>query len=257
VSLPADHAERIARARLSLEGLSLGDAFGERYFAHPHTVEQLIADRALARAPWAWTDDTAMALSIVEVLDRHAGIDADALAHAFARRYRHEPGRGYGGGAHQILGALVVGVPWPTAARLVFDGEGSMGNGGAMRVAPVGAYFADDLERVAEHASRSAMVTHAHPDGQAGAIAIAVAAAVAARMAQGGGKARDGTALVMVLHDINLALRYCDHVLLLYGDGQTEQGEITAVLDEARLTRLYHHPVIALQGPKQRVFLAG
>ncbi len=70
-------------------------------------------------------------------------------------------------------------------------------------------------------------------------------------------KARDGTALVMVLHDINLALRYCDHVLLLYGDGQTEQGEITAVLDEARLTRLYHHPVIALQGPKQRVFLAG
>lgn len=196
MSLPADHAERIARARLSLEGLSLGDAFGERYFAHPHTVEQLIADRALARAPWAWTDDTAMALSIVEVLDRHAGIDADALAHAFARRYRHEPGRGYGGGAHQILGALVVGVPWPTAARLVFDGEGSMGNGGAMRVAPVGAYFADDLERVAEHASRSAMVTHAHPDGQAGAIAIAVAAAVAARMAQGGGKARDGTALL-------------------------------------------------------------
>ncbi len=121
MSLPADHAERIARARLSLEGLSLGDAFGERYFAHPHTVEQLIAERALARAPWVWTDDTAMALSIVEVLDRHAGIDADALAHAFARRYLREPGRGYGGGAHQILGALVVGVPWPTAARLVFD----------------------------------------------------------------------------------------------------------------------------------------
>ena len=70
-------------------------------------------------------------------------------------------------------------------------------------------------------------------------------------------RAQDGKALVMVLHDVNLALRYCDHVLLLYGDGQTEQGEIAAVLDEARLTRLYRHPVVALPGSRQRVFLAG
>lgn len=195
MSLPTDHDARIERARLSLEGLSLGDAFGERYFGHPHTIDQLIADRALARAPWKWTDDTAMALSVVEVLERHGGIDEDALAHAFARRYRQEPVRGYGGGAHQILGALGQGVPWSVAARMVFDGQGSMGNGGAMRVAPVGAYFADDLDRTVEHAARSAVVTHAHPDGQAGAIAIAVAAAFAWQTAHGGA-ARDGTALL-------------------------------------------------------------
>lgn len=70
-------------------------------------------------------------------------------------------------------------------------------------------------------------------------------------------RAQNGTALVMVLHDINLALRYCDHALLLYGDGHTEQGDIAAVLDEGRLTRLYRHPVVTLQGPGQRVFLAG
>jgi len=78
---------------------------------------------------------------------------------------------------------------------MVFDGEGSMGNGGAMRVAPVGAYFSDDLDLVADHAARSAAVTHAHPDGQAGAIAVALAAAFAAQVAQGKA-ARDGTALL-------------------------------------------------------------
>ena len=56
-----------------------------------------------------------------------------------------------------------------------------MGNGAAMRVAPLGAYFADDLQRTVCEAELSAEVTHAHPDGIAGAIAVAVAAAVAAQ----------------------------------------------------------------------------
>jgi ADP-ribosylglycohydrolase len=59
----------------------------------------------------------------------------------------------------------------------VFDGGGSMGNGGAMRAAPIGAYFAGDPERAAVEARASAEVTHAHPEGRAGAIAVAVAAA--------------------------------------------------------------------------------
>jgi ADP-ribosylglycohydrolase len=54
-----------------------------------------------------------------------------------------------------------------------------MGNGAAMRVAPLGAYHAGDLERAAQEAAASAVVTHAHPEGAAGAIAVAVAAAYA------------------------------------------------------------------------------
>src|SRR5262249_53784465 len=68
------------------------------------------------------------------------------------------------------------GEPWHKASREAFGGEGSMGNGGAMRVAPVGAYFADDFSVTVEHALASAAVTHGHPDGQAGAIAVATAA---------------------------------------------------------------------------------
>jgi ADP-ribosylglycohydrolase len=186
MSRPPDHDARLARARLALHGLSVGDAFGETFFVRPEIVDSLIVARSLRdRRPWSWTDDTAMAVSIVEVLGQYGTIDRDALAAAFARRYRHEPHRGYGHTAHDILTAIADGTPWSVAAGAAFGGEGSMGNGGAMRAAPVGAYFAGDLDRVVDEARESAEPTHAHPDGQAGAIAIAVASAVATEIGAG------------------------------------------------------------------------
>jgi ADP-ribosylglycohydrolase len=180
-----DHDARFSRALLALDGLSMGDAFGERFFVSPSTVIGLIESRALPRAPWRWTDDTEMALAICEVLESHGGIDRDALARAFVRRYVVAPDRGYGGGAHSLLREMSLGTDWTIASPALFDGSGSFGNGGAMRAAPIGAYFADDLGAVVEHARASAEVTHAHPEGQAGAIAAAVAAAWAWRTAHG------------------------------------------------------------------------
>jgi ADP-ribosylglycohydrolase len=177
--ISTDREARRERARRSLDGLSVGDAFGERFFQEPGVVKMLIENRATPAPPWRWTDDTAMALSIVEVLEAHAEIVPQALAEAFARRYRAEPDRGYGGGAHRILAAIARGVPYEVAATSVFDGQGSMGNGGAMRAAPIGGFFADDLDAVVENAKRSAAPTHAHSEGVAGAVAIAVGAALA------------------------------------------------------------------------------
>jgi ADP-ribosylglycohydrolase len=172
------------RARLSLDGLSVGDAFGQRFF-YPPSVESLIAERALPQAPWHYTDDTEMALAIVEILHQRGRIDQDELAIAFARRYRAAPDRGYGGMAHGILAAIGAGSHWSVVARGAFNGMGSMGNGGAMRVAPLGAYWADDWDVVVQQARASAEVTHAHVEGQAGAIAVAVAAAWASRKGAG------------------------------------------------------------------------
>ena len=115
------------------------------------------------------------------MIEAHRCIDQDALAAAFARRYAADPHRGYGETAHGILQAIGGGMPWREAAGHAFDGQGSMGNGAAMRVAPLGAYFADDLARVVEEARSSAAPTHAHADGKAGAIAVAVGAALAVR----------------------------------------------------------------------------
>jgi len=50
-----------------------------------------------------------------------------------------------------------------------------------LHATPIGAYFAPDLERVRAEALRSAEPTHAHPDGAAGAVAVAIAAALAQR----------------------------------------------------------------------------
>lgn len=168
----------IDRARLALEGLSVGDAFGEQLLhAGPQTRMLALSNRAApVGRTWMWTDDTAMALSIVEELVARGAIDAAALALRFASRYHADPARGYGGGAHRVLSAIDSGTPYEVAAGELFDGQGSCGNGGGMRAAPIGAYFADDLQAVVENSLVSAAPTHAHPDGVAGAIAVAVAA---------------------------------------------------------------------------------
>jgi ADP-ribosylglycohydrolase len=76
----------------------------------------------------------------------------------------------------EILAQIGDGRSWRTVSAEAYGGEGSQGNGGAMRVAPLGAFFGGDLDKCAEQARLSAEVTHAHLEGQAGAIAVAVAA---------------------------------------------------------------------------------
>jgi len=178
---PVDHHERMIRGREALEGLSVGDAFGERFFTHPNVVDQLIAARAVPAPPWPYTDDTEMALGILEVLEATGHVHQDRLAVTFARRYVANRYRGYGPTAHEILAEIAAGRHWKAAATAPFDGRGSLGNGGAMRAAPLGAYYADDFGAAAAAAIASAEVTHAHPEGQAGAAAVAVAAAWAFR----------------------------------------------------------------------------
>jgi ADP-ribosylglycohydrolase len=119
-----------------------------------------------------------MALSVVEVLRNYGRIHQDALACLFAERFMQEPDRGYGGGAQKLLARVYGGEYWRTAAPALFNG-GSYGNGAAMRAAPIGGFFSGDPERAAREAQLSAVITHAHPEGQSGAMAVAAAAAMA------------------------------------------------------------------------------
>jgi ADP-ribosylglycohydrolase len=174
------HQDRLNRAKISLIGLSVGDAFGERFFGKQRALGDWIDKRQLPSEPWQYTDDTNMALSIVSVLEKYSRIDQDALAKSFAENYN--PSRGYGMAMHHALPRIKRGDNWRSVAESLFNGEGSFGNGASMRVAPVGAYFADNLAEVAENARKSAEVTHAHPEAAAGAITIATAAALAYRL---------------------------------------------------------------------------
>ncbi|MBL8490165.1 MAG: ABC transporter ATP-binding protein [Rhodocyclaceae bacterium] len=69
-------------------------------------------------------------------------------------------------------------------------------------------------------------------------------------------KARsEGVAVVMVLHDVNLALRYADRALLLIGEGETRQGAVGEVLEPGLLGRMYGHPIRVVDDGGRPVFV--
>jgi ADP-ribosylglycohydrolase len=172
-------ADSLTRATASLYGLALGDALGSQFFVpanRPH-----LTDHTPPPGPWQWTDDTEMACSVYRVLADHGTVDQDALAAGFAAH--HDFDRGYGPATGRMLRLVREGGDWRALSAGLFDGRGSWGNGAAMRVAPLGAWFAGDLADAVRQAELSATVTHAHPEAVAGAVAVAVAAAVAATRA--------------------------------------------------------------------------
>jgi ADP-ribosylglycohydrolase len=173
---------QLTRAIQSLQGLSCGDAFGERFFIPPELAESLISQRAVPSRPWRYTDDTAMAIAIMEILEEFREIQPERLAENFGKHFMADPHRGYGPAMHSLLPELAQHPQyWKQLSPQLFKGVGSFGNGAAMRVAPVGAFFADDLDTLVKQAELSAVITHSHPEGIAGAIAVAVATALAWR----------------------------------------------------------------------------
>ena len=157
----------------SLTGLSVGDAFGDQFFLHDN---RHLTSADVPPPPWEWSDDTEMACSVVSCLSASGRIDQDALATTFATRM--DMGRRYGAGALELLERIRDGHPWRVATAESFGGNGSYGNGAAMRVAPLGAYYTGDPSRAAAEATLQAEITHAHVEGIAGAVAVAVAASV-------------------------------------------------------------------------------
>ena len=167
-----------------LLGLAVGDALGAPYEGLPpdfvfwmHGPIHEIIDRPDPE-PLRYTDDTQMMIGVAEALAAHGEIRPDDLVRRFAANY--DPERGYGTGARRILESVLEGGDWQDLAETFFPG-GSFGNGAAMRMAPVGLLFCDDLARVAEQARLSALPTHQHPLGIEGAELLAVAVALAAQ----------------------------------------------------------------------------
>ena len=64
-----------------------------------------------------------------------------------------------------------------------------------------------------------------------------------------------GGLVILVMHDVNLALRFSDHLLLLFGDGEVEHGPAQGIATAATLTRLYHHQMVSLDSPQGRWYL--
>lgn len=217
-------AERDARATVSMRGLACGDAYGNQFFDLDNWgridcpgrlrqtpeyrdghVAAFNAAKPLPQGQWPWTDDSEMAFGILAELRRNGAIDQTALARTWAAHF--QPPRDYGGSALDILNGVRDGADWRGLSHGAFDGAGSLGNGSAMRIAPLGAWFADDLDAVVAQANLASEITHAHPDGLAGGIAIAVAAALAAKGVSDPGEFLDTVTAATPPGDVHDGLR--------------------------------------------------
>ena len=163
----------------SLVGCAVGDALGSAY----EGVSQLEPKHKNAFSG-KWTDDTHMMIGVAESLIENEGFDGRHMAETFMKHYDEEPWRGYASGPPQVFKLIKSGISWDEASRRLFGGAGSLGNGAAMRVAPVGLMYFDNPEQLRVVAYGSALITHAHELGKEGAAIEAYAVALAVRMSR-------------------------------------------------------------------------
>ncbi len=151
----------------AMVGSALGDAIGElafRYREKEHLLKVIEKAEKLS-----YTDDTAMAIGLAESILQRKGIDQQHLGDTFCRNFYQEPWIGYASGPPTIFSIVKsTGLSYVDAARTLFGGMGSLGNGAAMRIAPAGLFF-HHSETLYEMACASAQVTHSHPVGMDGA----------------------------------------------------------------------------------------
>lgn len=158
------------RFRGSLLGVAVGDALGAVLEGKAMSDGASLAEwRTKPPFPLRYTDDTHMTLATARSLVECRGFDCEHMADTLANQYEREPWRGYGRGPPRVFSAMRHGKRSEDAARELFGGRGSYGNGGAMRAAPIGLLYCRDPGRAAELARAAARITHAHPVGQDGA----------------------------------------------------------------------------------------
>ncbi len=145
----------------ALTGGALGDAIGELACRQPERDAVLAQIEAVEQL--RYTDDTVMAIAVAETLIEFGDVEPQILGNLFQERYHKEPWRGYSESIQNIY-ALVKneGIGYVDAASRLYGGDGSFGNGAAMRIAPVALYFRNS-ERLDDRIAAASRITHGHP----------------------------------------------------------------------------------------------
>lgn len=152
-------------------GAFVGDAMGREVEGWPWEMINARYGILQRIGEGIYTDDTEMMIGIMESLREEPHFDPSLTARRFLENFH--PFRGYGARIYGVMARLRQGVPWDQV------GTDSWGNGGAMRIAPIGFFFYDDKSRLTEAALLCTQITHKHPQGLAGALAQAMAVGIA------------------------------------------------------------------------------
>lgn len=146
---------------------ALGDALGAGYGSG---------------AELRYTDDAAMMIALAEhLLESYGEVDPLKLAWKFLEAYEAEPWRGYGPGPPRIFKMIRRGEGPLELDKRLYPG-GSLGNGAAMRIAPIGLLYHDDVVKLMEAVRASCKPTHNHPLAIEGALLEAYSVAIAVRL---------------------------------------------------------------------------
>ena len=124
--------------------------------------------------PGQYSDDTQMSIIVAESLISNSGFNPDDLAQRYLAWIKSGLARGFGKTTLLAMQNLESGKHWTSSGVI-----GSYGNGTAMRAAPFGVYFRNDLRALVSIVKTDSSITHVSEDAEAGAIAIALAAAYA------------------------------------------------------------------------------
>ncbi|MEM1514607.1 MAG: ADP-ribosylglycohydrolase family protein [Candidatus Bathyarchaeia archaeon] len=165
--MPSNYGQLLSKFIGCMLGCAVGDVLGLGYY--------------LGSYNGTWSDDTHMMIGVAESLIANRGFNGEHMAWTFIKNYEKEPWRGYAIGPPMVFGLIKSGVPWKEAAKKLFGGAGSFGNGAAMRVAPVGLLYFDDPKMLREVARNQSIITHAHELGIEGAIIQAYAVSLAVK----------------------------------------------------------------------------
>ncbi|CAH1405504.1 unnamed protein product [Nezara viridula] len=182
----------VSKFKGALVGALLGDCLGAPFEGENEpstdTLQEYFdsMENPSTKAPVKrFTDDTAMTLGILKSFIELGCFDERDIANRFVTNYFREPNRGYGESVvtvfkklRQILNSSNRSNSetdvWKPAQQQ-FNGSGSLGNGGAMRIAPVALYCYSDYKLLLSTAEKCTKLTHTHKLGVNGALLQALA----------------------------------------------------------------------------------
>lgn len=162
-----------------LVGTAIGDSLGmpfEKFLPNnPLLVEwdgkTFLGSEHHKLKPMQYTDDTQFSLAIANSLIENHGFNPDDLAQRYVELFTSNTIRGYGRTTLMAIQNLQAKKHWSESGV-----AGSLGNGTAMRAAPFGVYFRNDLKALVAICKIDSAITHVSEDAEAGSIAIALAA---------------------------------------------------------------------------------
>ena len=168
-----------ARGRGALIGLAIGDALGTtlefaRRDSYPPLTD-MIGGGPFGLKPGEWTDDTSMALALVDTLLSCNGIDEADLMRRFVE-WRNEGTYSSNGHCFDIGMTVSAALTcWEQSGDPIAGSTdpATAGDGSLMRLAPVALRYHDDITTLNDAAARQSRTTHGAPEAVAACIIYA------------------------------------------------------------------------------------